>query len=358
MRGITRTDRLVRLVMWAALVAAAWILFAPGEAEASEKPVQDVVRSATSLTGTLLEVVPQQPAGGSSPGESVHSATPAPSKAVPERVAAPLAEVVHSAPKALRHKETAGDGSQPLASVAEPVLKPLATTPRALEPVVSTTTRSVRTVVDGTVDAVDSTIEPVPVLGPVVRDATDLLDGVVDALPVVGAEPLVELPLPGLPSTSGPSPSSPAGSVSPSSEPAVTGAEPVPSGADHVSDRSSAPNRSFRSAAAGTSAAVSAQPSAGGLLGPAAAPAPRTTSAAPEGSLPSEPMPWPTESPLPAVPAPAQSSASSAGQSQGPDVQADVSFVTLWGAAGSVTIAATEQPAPGALNAQPGLRPD
>jgi hypothetical protein len=352
MRGIARTDRLVRLVMWAALAAAAWMLFAPGKADASENPVQDVVRSATSLTGAVLEVVPQHPAGDATPA-SQGTGSPAGSAASSGR-ATPggHAASAHSAASA-----PSKAASEPLASVSEPLLKPVAATTSALAPVVGTTARSVRTVVDGTVDAVDATIEPVPVLAPVVRDATEVLVGVVDALPVVGADPVVELPVPGLPSTSGLDPSSPAGPASPSSEPAVAGG-PVPSGPAPMSDRSLAPVEPFRSPAAGTSVAVTAQSSAGTALGPVAAPAARAGAETSAGVRPSEPTPWPTESPIPAMPAPAQSSASFAGQSHGPDTQADVPFVTLLGAAGSATIAAIGQRAPGALNAQPAPRPD
>lgn len=318
MRGIARTDSLVRLVMWGALLAVAWILFSPGKASASEHPVQDVVRSTTSLTGAVRDV-----------------------------------------PKALAHNDFRGADSRGardkvMKSVVEPVLAPVATTSSALDPVVATTAHSVRAVVDSTVATVDATTESVPVLAPSVREITGLVDQVADALPVIGSSPVVELPLPAVPSGSGPSTSSPV-------VPAGAGVSTVSVSGDVRADDSAAPATrrvsGLRPVVDVTAEAAPAGPISeamtGGNTHPGAA-----DGAGPTGATaPRQPQPWPSQ-PTPASPAPAPASAGSTSQLQGADVPAVLPSKPSTSGAAAGALPSSDDRAPGALNTRPGLRPD
>ncbi|MGO4342824.1 hypothetical protein [Pedococcus sp. 2YAF34] len=313
MRGIARTDSLVRLVMWGALLAVAWILFSPGKASASEHPVQDVVRSTTSLTGAVRDV----------------------SKALPQ-------------------KDFRDSRVKVMKSVIEPVLAPVATTSSALDPVVATTAHSVRAVVDSTVATVDATTESVPVLAPSVREITGLVGQVADALPVIGSSPVVELPLPAVPSGSGPSTSSPV-------VPAGAGVSTVSVSGDVRADDSAAPATrrvsGLRPVVDVTAEAAPAGPiseaMAGGNTHPGAA-----DGAGPTGATaPRQPQPWPSQ-PTPASPAPAPASAGSTSQLQGADVPAVLPSKPSTSGAAAGALPSSDDRAPGALNTRPGLRPD
>ncbi|KRE55573.1 hypothetical protein [Phycicoccus sp. Soil748] len=313
MRGIARTDSLVRLVMWGALLAVAWILFSPGKASASEHPVQDVVRSTTSLTGAVRDV-----------------------------------------PKALPQKDFRDSRVKVMKSVVEPVLTPVSTTTSALDPVVATTAHSVRAVVDSTVATVDATTESVPVLAPSVREITGLVDQVADALPVIGSSPVVELPLPAVPSGSGPSTSSPV-------VPAGAGVSTVSVSGDVRADDSAAPATrrvsGLRPVVDVTAEAAPAGPISeamtGGNTHPGAA-----DGAGPTGATaPRQPQPWPSQ-PTPASPAPAPASAGSTSQLQGADVPAVLPSKPSTSGAAAGALPSSDDRAPGALNTRPGLRPD
>lgn len=342
MRGIARTDSLIRLVMWGALLAAAWILLSPGKASASEHPVEDVERSVTSLTGTVL--------GHAAPKD-----------------APPGVEDSRKAPVALSHKEIGADVShsvgslvepvlklaQPAAQTLEPVLEPVARPLEpVVEPVVATTTHTVRTTIHDVTGAVSSTTEAVPVLQAPVQELTGVVDGVVDGLPVVGAEPVVELPVPGLPGATpaqgaDPTPGAPVSDPSLGEATAPTspsGHEPVVGQRNHpqlVEDVTAGRERTGPSVprAASPAAAVGAEVSA-------------------DDSVPNNPQPWPAGPPSPAGPVPGPSSAGAAGQSTGGDVPADLLHTIQGGDAATTTTDRHTCRVPGALNARPGLRPD
>ena len=354
MRGIARTDSLVRLVMWGALLAVAWILFSPGKASASERPVQDVVRSTTALTGAVLDGVVPQDSGkaASSTGSGPNGQTGEP------KVASSLSGAVGDVPKALAHNDSRGADSRGarvkvMKSVVEPVLVPVATTSSALDPLVTTTARSVRAVVGSTVETVDATTEWVPVLAPSVREVTGLVDQVADALPVIGSTPVVELPLRAVPSGS-PSTSSPA-------IPAGPGVSTVSVSGDVRTDVSAAPTTrrvsGLRAVVDVTAEAVPAGPMSEAMTGGNTHLGAADSAGATGATAPRQPQPWPSQ-PTPASPAPAPAGAGSTGQLQGADVPAVLpSKPSMSGAAAGVFHPSDDR-APGALNTRPGLRPD
>lgn len=385
MRGIARTDRLVRLVMWGALLTAAWILFSPGRASASEHPVGDVVRSVSSLTGSVLDRTAQGrpagasnasaalPTGGSSstahrPGASSPGAPPA--EEAPAKAAAtgsPRAGAGH----APRWHET---GAPSVRETGDAPVRVLAEVPKSLphnairaltsesspsglgsdlRPVVAATTQTVRAVVGEAVETATATVDVVPGLDRPVRDVTDVVVDVVDALPVVGTRPVVELPLPGLvpPSSSSPS--------TPSAEPVPDLASPVrPVGAGDRHEDLAAP--ASRVSGLRPLIDVTAEPaSSGPAVGQAdqgrAAPRPAPSTGA-DATDPS--LPWPGDLPAPVAPVPAPSFAGGAGQQHGADVQADLPPTTSSTRAAGPGFDGNDVRAPGALNARPGLRPD
>jgi hypothetical protein len=332
MRGIARTDRLVRLVMWGALLSAAWILFNPGKASASEHPVDGVVRSTTSLTGAVLDVA--------APPSKTSSARHLPSRPKPATVAAP---VIRDVPRALPPNVIKAATTVAAESAPEPALKP----------VVAATAHSVGAVVDHAVETVTATAGVVPGLDRPVREVTDVVVDVADTLPVVGSQPVVELPLPGLVPPSTPLPSMPSSQLPP---PVGSTPSPVVPTRDQRDDVAASLTSS---GGRRPTTDVTADPARNG---PVAQPAHGSegllTPTSPGGGATAPSLPWLPDLPAPAAPAPAQSSAGSAGQPHGPDVQADLPFATSLSGAAAAAIHSNDRRALGALNPRPGPRPD
>jgi hypothetical protein len=379
MRGIARTDRLVRLVMWGALLTVAWILFSPGKASASERPVEDVVRATTSLAGSVLggaaQDRPTDAPGGSAAaptdgsGSRVDRRAASSPKGAPAKEGSAKAAGSSGSPKAStghqpRRHETGASPVRVLGGVSKSlprnvirnVMSETSTSGigSGPQPVVAATTEAVRAVVDDAVETTTTTAEVLPGLDRPVRDVTDVVVDVVDALPVVGTQPVVGLPLPGLVPPSSPSP------PTPSSEPPATdaGSPALPAAAEDQREDATAPARSASGPRPLTD--VTAEPAfRGPLVGQvddgwaATRPAPSTEGGATDPSLP-----WPADLPAPAAPAPAPSVAGGAGQPHGVDVQADLPPMTSSTSAAAAAFDGNDLRAPGALNARPGLRPD
>ncbi|WP_345501609.1 hypothetical protein [Pedococcus ginsenosidimutans] len=222
-----------------------------------------------------------------------------------------------------------------------------------LRPVVAATTQTVRAVVGEAVETATATVDVVPGLDRPVRDVTDVVVDVVDALPVVGTRPVVELPLPGLVSPSSSSPSTP------SAEPVPDLASPVrPVGAGDRHEGVAGPASrvsGLRPLIDVTGEPASSGPAVGQADEGRAAPRPAPSTGA-DATDPS--LPWPGDLPAPVAPVPAPSFAGGAGQQHGADVQADLPPTTSSTRAAGPGFDGNDVRAPGALNARPGLRPD
>ena len=162
MRGTQRVGSLLRLFLSAAFLCLAWVLLSSTQADAAEgpAPVELVVSGAEPVS------------------DSVADATPVPA-------------VASGAAAAATHLATA-------------ILKPVAAVVETSEPLVAPVVEKVRATTSASVDAgaagIKAVAAAVPVLqAPVVVVADDVV-AVADALPVVGRDPLVDVPLSGRPS--------------------------------------------------------------------------------------------------------------------------------------------------------------
>jgi hypothetical protein len=288
MRGTQRVGSLLRLFLCAAFLCLAWVLFSSAHAEAAERPAP------AKLVATVAKPI-----------------------TAPTSVAAAARAPAHLPGRALGHPGAAAVGSS--GSPAVPVVEQLRVATAAS--------------VDAGVDELKAVAAAVPFLEAPVVVVADAVVTVADALPVVGRDPLVGLPLPGL-------------SAAPLGEAVTSHADPL---ATHVKPLAGAPAALVPR---GLTVASFDSDLSHGVRPGAVTVGMTTRSAAPE------PSDWPEPFPAPQSPMPPLNSVPNPGGGPSSGDLASIGHaivlprLTLWGSSSS------DWRVPRGLPAQPGSRPD